>query len=432
MQCLAVWLCGLWLSASLAAQSQPDPPAALVVTAPSRPVFVGERVAITLQLELDAAFLAERAVPLFQQPLDLPVAVEAAWLAADEQHQVLVDERAGGRSMATGGARRLWRPVDGPPGRHRFALAVEYLPLAPGRHELQAAVRYAFATAFTEHFLRGREPVDRREAHNPAAGVTLVVEPVPEAGRPTAWSGLVGRGAVRASCAVAEVALGSTLTVVLHCTGRLSAVPAVRAPWPELPGFVVQGCVEGTTATERTFAYDLLVVRAAATAVPPVPLLVFDPETRSFATLVSAPLPLQVVAPAAPLSEPIAALVAADAAAQRAAAAWPGWVHAALAGAALLLVMAVRQLQREGRRRPARAAAVAHLAEALAGTPEAAAAAFAALLRLGPDLAAVPPPLAAELARCREQLEAARFGGPRPEVAWVLAQGRSFAAVRAR
>jgi hypothetical protein len=428
-----IWLWAVvWVGHHLAAQAPITPPVALAVQVPSRVVYVGERVPITLRLELEAAFLAERAVPLFQQPLDLPVAVEAGWLVADAQHQVEVADAAGGRAVATAGARRSWRQVDAEGGRLEFELAVDYLPLAPGRHELGAAVRYAFATAFTEHFLRGREPVDRQEASASVAAASLTVEPVPENGRPAAWSGLVGRGEVQARAEAAAVALGETLTVVLTCAGRCGAVPGVRAPWPELPGFVVLGCIERATASAHTFAYDLLAVRATATAVPPLPLVLFDPEARAYRTLASAPQPVQILPARAPLPERIAALVAADAAAERAAAAWPAWWYGFLAGVAAGLGLLLRRHLGARHRRAVRNQAVRVLAQALPGPPETAAAAFAALLQLGPELAAVPPPLAAELARCQQQLDAARFGGPRPDPAWVLAQGAAFAALRVR
>lgn len=419
--------CWAWLAAALWAQA---PPVALLVEAPERSVFVGEPVPVRLHLECDTAFLAERAVPLLQQPLDLPVLVEAPWLVAGERHELRWPAVATGRAVATAGARRLWQPADAAAGRTAVVLEVEYLPRQPGRHELTAAVRYAFATAFTEHFLRGREPVDRQEAKVAAPGKALVVEPVPTIGRPAAWSGLVGQVAVTAHASAAVVPLGGTLTVTLSATGRFGAVPEVRVPWPELAGFAVQGCFERDREATREFAYELLVVRPGLREVPPVPLCVFDPGTAAFETLATAPLPLQVLPAPADLPERVVALLAADAAAQRAAAAWPGWWHAVWLAGLAGAVLGGRSWSQRRRRRAERARRLAALVAALPGAAEDAAAAFAELLRLGPALPAIPEPLRERLAACQQQLDAARFGGPRPAADGVVAAARAFAALR--
>jgi hypothetical protein len=437
----AVWCCLLRLAT--AAPQPPSPSAAPVEplplvlewSLPDEPCYQGQQLPLVLRLGIDARFRREQLVPLFQQPLDLPVLVETGLWEQIEGVDLRWLEPATGWRVATGDRARRWTPV--PPvspvssaagdGREWLELRGTLRLLESGSIELPAMpLRYAYATRFTQHFLRGREPQDRVEGRTTAAGRVLQVQPLPAAGRPAADSGYVGEFTLTASVAPAEARVGEpvVLTVVIRGEGDLSVAKPV--PWPELPGFVVQGSTERYADGERTWVFELLCLRAGMVAVPPVPLYFFSPRRGVYTTVHSEPVPLQVSAAAGELPERIRNLVAADREALQRESAWPAWLWAVVVGGVLGGVLWLRGALRQQQQRRARHAAAARWLAALAeGARDGAVQAYEAWLvvvagagdterRVQTIAERLPAALSQSWRAVAAAMAAVRYGGPLP------------------
>lgn len=257
-----------------------------------------------------------------------------------------------------------------------------------------------------------RQPVRQRfvVASNELA---LTVKPLPPAGRPAQFSGLVGRFEITAEAAPREVKVGDPVafTVTIAGSGDLRRLQA-----PDLTamrGFrefrVSAAAVPALTVEQATLRHTLRALHPEVTEIPPVRVSVFDAERGAYAELASKPIPITVhatrqvtlsdvegaaadlVSPGAPVAsnrDGIAhnyagpALLVDQRFDLRAFAAFPGGLLTLLAGPLLLAALRFTLLLR--RYRPRRAgAALAALRRSLdaAGPGAAPAAALLAALR---------------------------------------------------
>lgn len=431
----------LW-SGGIAAQEVP-----LLVELAGVPaqVFREQPFEVAVVLACDPAWRRDAAVPLFQRPLDLPFHVAVPWLGASEQHIVSALPPPAGVTVlrvAVGDEVLPWlRAGERDVGGRRyeqFVLRCRWLPLAAG--ELAVApvrVRCAFATQFEQDFLRGRQPVDRREAVVQSAAAAVAVRELPPP--PPGYGGAVGEFTLAASCAVPAVRAGETFAyrLLVRGVGNLERLqPPARPDWP---GFHVQGIVEVDPPAEawpaRAYAFDVLALRPGLAAVPPLRLVTFSPARGDYAAVEASAVPLAVLPVADPSALPprVRELLAADGAAvaaqQRPSGWW--WAVAALAAGLGGAFAARRRVARR------RALAVLAAEQALVGCADDAASLFAAFERLlaaragalqwADELWALVPytPARARLRALHDELDAARFGGRPP------ARDDLLAAVRA-
>jgi hypothetical protein len=283
----------LALAAGLSAQGEAPPIAVTVQGLPER-CWLQQRLLLTVWIDVDTAWLRERSVPLFQQQLDQPFHVEVPWLqAAEDRAVVALPPPAGSTTQRLAVGDRVLAAVDLGPvaagGRQRLQLQWEWLPLAAGRSAVAPVrLRYAYATRFEQDFLRGRTPVDRQEGSVSSAAAVLLVQALPQPA-PAGFAGAVGKFVLAAESRAASPQVGASLPLALTITGlgtgsgNLERLPPL--PAPALPGFHVQGVAEASTAAGRRFLLDLVPLRADLTAVPPVPLVTFDPDAGTYATV---------------------------------------------------------------------------------------------------------------------------------------------------
>lgn len=410
----------------------------LDVVVPQRTVYPGETLPVAVRVGYDAAFFRDHGIPLFQQQLDVPFQVELPWLAENRLFEAELAGPAGTVRVATGDRVVGWNaaPRDAE-GRDRLELLLRVRPLAPGELTLpKVTVRYAYTSRYEEHFLRGRQPVDRQEG---AEGheARLTVAELPTAGRPAGFQGLIGGIAATASTTARELAVGEacTVDVVLSGDGNWRSAPPL--PPPALPGFVVQGVVDGKGAEARTFHLDVLAVREGLTELPAFGLATFDPVAGRYVERTLGPLPLRVLPAKGPLEPRIEALVAADRAARARAAALPVWVWAAAAGGSLLVLAVLLRLRARAARRRQLEALCRELLAALPNGPGAAVPAWHTLLRAAgapEDPAALPAWLAARGAAAVAEacgavggaIDGARYGGVLPVAAEVESAARAI------
>ncbi len=444
---VACW--SAWAAAAALAQ-QPADRAPLFVEVDGLPaeVFVEQSFELVVRLCVDAAWLQQHAVPMFQQKLDQPFHVVVPWLQAAEDRAVeLLPPPAGATTQRLAFGDRAVpfvvagvREVDG----RRFDLltaTLRWTALAPGRSLVAPVeVRYAFAERFVEDFLRGREPVDRQEATIASPAAALTVTPLPPL-PPAGFGGAVGEFTLQASTAVPAATVGSSVLLRLEVRGAGNLERMAPPSPPPLPGFHVQGVTSAMVAGARVFTLDLLPLRSGTTAVPPVPFVAFSPRERRYVTLTSAAVPLAVGPTPTGMELPprVRERIAADQRELAAANAWPAWVYGLFAGAALLLAFSVRALRL--RAHLDRRAVELHerLVAALAVGPAEALVAFdACVLHAAGDAASIDAAWAtlasrgvaadavARLQAVRHSLDAARFGGLAPAQAEVLAAVRDL------
>lgn len=436
-------------AAQRALQDAP-PRAFLEIDGLGAPLYEQQPRTVIVRVGYDAEFFAVAGVPMFRQRFDVPFHLNVPWLRAADDRAVTWLPAADGVEVPVGDrAVRAARAGTRDVGGRAFdvlELRCRWLPLVAGTSAVAPVeLRYAFATEWIDSLVAGRQPVDRQDARVASSAGELTVRPLP-APRPAGFFGAVGAFAVAARAATDRVRVGERFDVELRVTGDGNLERFPPPPPPALPGFHVQGVAERAAADGRTFVLDVLALRAGATALPAMELVVFAPAIGAYETVRTEPVPL-VVSPAADpeaLPERVRRLIDADVAARRAAHRWPFWAWC-LFGFALAAAAFVGRGVQARRTRRRRLAERRDAVRALAGDGDlgALANAFAALLqlaagssRVGADAADVAAALrdrglgadvADRVLALRAEIEAARFGGPRPDAARVGAAADALA-----
>ncbi len=154
---------------------------------------------------------------------------------------------------------------------------------------------------FNDDFFSGRQTV-YNQAVVPAPTVTLRVKPLPTAGRPAKFSGLVGTIKVTASVTPRKVKVGEPMMLTM----RFSGMQYVKhVPSPDLlslkafterfkvPKEMAPGKPEGT---DMVFSQTIRPKDGRVTAVPPVEVSYFDVAKQAYAVAKSTPIQIDVEA----------------------------------------------------------------------------------------------------------------------------------------
>jgi hypothetical protein len=134
--------------------------------------------------------------------------------------------------------------------------------------------------------------------------VSVTVKPLPIEGKPDGFSGAVGKFTLTAEADRQEAKAGDpiTLEVVLRGEGNVKVVPA-----PDVSGLDEFKVYESESQEEsaasgdrivgtRTWEYVLVPTSGGDVEIPPVRLVVFNPEKEEYVTLATKPIPLSVEA----------------------------------------------------------------------------------------------------------------------------------------
>lgn len=413
-----------------------DEPAFVELASSRAAYFEHEPIRLTLRVGFERGFRA-RLVPLFARALDLPVQLEAPFLAGFPGVLAQPDEGPAGpgaRVTLAVGEDVVSAALIGDvlrDGRTFEVIELErvFLPERAGELVFPAPrLRYAYATRFGQDLFAEARPLDRELGEAVGAALALRVEPLPEPGRPAGFIDAVGSFTVAAATSAEELEVGKSFALVLTVTGT-GNLTTFTAPRLELEGFHVYGLLEGPERSPRTLTYDLAPLSAELAGVPEIPFSFFDPERGAYETVRTAAIPLRVRAGAGPTrAEPE---VERDEGEGGGGARWMGGV--ALGVALLGGVIWLRALRRRASAVPeldpavVRAnAAAARFEEALARPAHDAAAALSEYLSarlacptaaiIAPDLdrrlrkVGVPSELAARTAHTLDELVAARYG----------------------
>lgn len=165
---------------------------------------------------------------------------------------------------------------------------------------LQSGDRSPFGGLFNDPFFS----FDRGKPVGVASeSLELAVSPLPEAGRPVGFSGLVGQFGMASTLQPPEVKAGesSTLTVRVKGRGNVNLVPDMNLPaldrikvYADQPVLDVQPDDKGI-AGEKTMKWALVPEKEGRMEIPPLVLTFFDTDTRTYRTLKTPPHELWVL-----------------------------------------------------------------------------------------------------------------------------------------
>lgn len=159
-----------------------------------------------------------------------------------------------------------------------------------------------FADFFAGDFM-GRS---RREVYEtvitPSNEPELRVADLPAAGRPAAFSGLIGAYSIIAQATPTDVSVGDPITLTVEVTGPEYLENVALPPLHEeaaltrdfkVPEEMAPGQVQGRV---KTFTQTLRARHADVAAIPPLTLSYFNPDSGKYETAATSPIPLSVKA----------------------------------------------------------------------------------------------------------------------------------------
>jgi len=128
--------------------------------------------------------------------------------------------------------------------------------------------------------------------------IELDILPLPEAGKPAGFYGLMGRYTIEADAAPTEVSVGDPITLTLRIGGNPYLKPV---QWPDLEALLGQDfkvpaeqaspvVVDGV----KVFTQTIRATRDDVTQIPPIPLAYFDAKTGTYAVTKTDPIALDV------------------------------------------------------------------------------------------------------------------------------------------
>ena len=190
-------------------------------------------------------------------------------------------------------------------GKAHLALAFEVIvvPREPGRLEVPAAtVSFEGIASFrTGRDVLGRTVRDIRRLVISSEPLALTVEPLPAAGRPDGFSGLVGIFEIVATATPTDAKVGDpiTLEMAVSGSGDLSALAELDLTHLDAAGDfrVAAQRVErapGRFPSRVTFRTTIRALHDSVGAVPPLRLSYFDPQRGAYAEAASKPIALDV------------------------------------------------------------------------------------------------------------------------------------------
>ena len=139
-------------------------------------------------------------------------------------------------------------------------------------------------------------PVPRGRKTLKTKPLKLTVQPLPETGKPSQFSGAVGEYQISAQVDRSSIETGRALTLSLQISGRGSMQTVTAPKLPAIPGVVVNGptLVEDSVPTTRTYAYALIPARSGTLRIPAIAYTYFDPSRAVYATAQTNSIPVSV------------------------------------------------------------------------------------------------------------------------------------------
>lgn len=272
----------------------------LRVVLPEQPVFIGQRVPVTVEWWTESG-LADR---LYNQRLSVPLFLDTA------NFQFLDEEREPSRVVITvnmpGGEVEIPADVkqvdEGGQSWVVRSFTRTLVPVAVGHFDLgQPTLVCEEATAFQRDIFGSRVPSKTRRVRIAAQPEALDVKPVPDQGRPASFAGAIGSGFtmdVAADRTVLQTGDPVKLTFTIHGDGSLDSAslpPLAEAGLSPARFRLPDGEAAGITDTKgKRFELSVRVIDPAVREIPPIEYSWFDPSTGRFESTRSQPIALSV------------------------------------------------------------------------------------------------------------------------------------------
>lgn len=270
--------------------------------------FVGQKIAVTVDVRLEQRLWREQLIQLFRQRTDLAIRLTTPCRDPLDGFESLgapaaTDQTTTATAVVDGAVTPLRRLADEQLQGEtfaRFELVHHLVTRRAGTFSLRpASLEFAWAARFVEDFLGERRPADREDVRCDSRGVNVEVLALPTEGRPADFSGLVGRIAVQAELqAPPTVRVGDTVQMTLTVTGDGDLRPFRAPTLADLPGFWVRGVREQTEPGRHQAIYELAARQSGTHALPPLAVPFFAPDSAAYEVAASTPIGI-AVAPAA-------------------------------------------------------------------------------------------------------------------------------------
>lgn len=208
--------------------------------------------------------------------------------------QIEIQSMPGSRQLWCGEFRELpgKRDLVGRQTRETRLFRCSARALEPGRLRIAPVLRLGVLT-------RRRSLIGYTWAESaydlPAAAFALDVKPLPETGRPEAFSDAVGQFFFDVTVTPGDVAVGDLVTVTMSVRGQgyLDAVTAPRlSPGRHFRAYDPRA-LPASHGNERRFEQILVPQSTNAVAVPEVSFIFFNPESHAYQAITRGPFPLK-------------------------------------------------------------------------------------------------------------------------------------------
>ncbi len=173
------------------------------------------------------------------------------------------------------------------------------------RNATDSRMGFAYAPQYDNQFFADADKASAERLYVRSDPIRLEVLPLPAAGKPAGFSGIVGAFALQAGIEPATVREGEPLTMTLRAGGHpyveVLDLPAFR----ELPGFrgrfripaerAVPTLQETNHGLEKTFRQSFRPVSTGVDKVPAIAISYFDPATATYGVATTPAMPIAVL-----------------------------------------------------------------------------------------------------------------------------------------
>ncbi len=169
-----------------------------------------------------------------------------------------------------------------------------YLPTRPGKLEFSTS-HFEFGQVNDSIFnQRSRES---RTYFKRFPAFDIQVQRLPEEGRPLEYTGAVGTISASATPDRRDVDAGDSIKFSVTWTGEGNLEffdPPDPSRMDAFKDFRFFGKTDRKTAERRTVVYDLAPITPQVSAIPPLPLSVYDPVRKAYTVVATEPIPIRV------------------------------------------------------------------------------------------------------------------------------------------
>jgi hypothetical protein len=178
-----------------------------------------------------------------------------------------------------------------------FRLVRSFLPTRSGPLEFPTSfVEFGEVERVRDFFRPETRKVETWYARADAFDMEVV--PLPEKGRPVDFSGAIGQIVAQADAEPRDVDAGDSIKFAVEWTGAGNLeffAPPDPGRLEAFRGFRTYGMTEeAKTIDRRRVVYDLAPLTSEVGEIPPLPLIVFDPELDQYRTIETQPIAIRV------------------------------------------------------------------------------------------------------------------------------------------